>query len=186
MKGLRDRNVLVTGGGSGIGQPIAARFGRAGANVAIRSLGSREEPRRRRRPRRFSAPTGRRTSRAKRRSWMGARSIRTSAPPGSRSDMSRTPIVDYALLSDCHSAALVSRAGSVDWLCSPRFDSPAVFGRLLDPDAGHWVIRPAQPAPSSRRYVDGSLVLETRFHTGAAEVVLTDLLAVGENAPSGS
>jgi alpha,alpha-trehalase len=95
--------------------------------------------------------------------------------------MSRTPIADYALLSDCHSGALVSRAGSVDWLCLPRFDSPAVFGRLLDRDAGHWAIRPAQPAPSSRRYVDGSLVLETRFHTGAAEVVLTDLLAVGPN-----
>jgi alpha,alpha-trehalase len=95
--------------------------------------------------------------------------------------MSRTPIADYALLSDCHSAALVSRAGSVDWLCFPRFDSPAVFARLLDADAGHWAIRPAQAAPSSRRYVDGSLVLETRFHTGAAEVVLTDLLAVGEN-----
>jgi alpha,alpha-trehalase len=95
--------------------------------------------------------------------------------------MSRTPIGDYALLSDCHSGALVSRAGSVDWLCLPRFDSPAVFGRLLDDDAGHWAIRPGEPAPSSRRYVDGSLVLETRFDTGAAVVVLTDLLAVGPN-----
>jgi alpha,alpha-trehalase len=95
--------------------------------------------------------------------------------------MSRTPIADYALLSDCHSAALVSRAGSVDWLCFPRFDAPAVFGRLLDADAGHWAIRPALPAQPSRRYVDGSLVLETRFQTGAAEAVLTDLLAVGEN-----
>ena len=51
------------------------------------------------------------------------------------------PIGDYALLSDCRSAALVSRAGSVDWLCWPRFDSPAVFARILDPDGGHFAIR---------------------------------------------
>jgi len=53
------------------------------------------------------------------------------------------PIGDYALLSDCRSAALVSRAGSVDWLCCPRFDAPAVFARILDADGGHFAIRPA-------------------------------------------
>jgi alpha,alpha-trehalase len=95
--------------------------------------------------------------------------------------MSTTPIADYALLSDCHSAALVSRAGSVDWLCFPRFDSPAVFARLLDDEGGHWSIRPVDDAEVSRRYVDGSLVLETRFETDGGVVVLTDLLAVGEN-----
>jgi alpha,alpha-trehalase len=95
--------------------------------------------------------------------------------------MSTTPIADYALLSDCHSAALVSRAGSVDWLCIPRFDSPAVFARLLDDDAGHWSIGPADDAEVSRRYVDGSLVLETCFETETGVLVLTDLLAVGEN-----
>ncbi len=73
--------------------------------------------------------------------------------------MSDTPIADYALLSDCHSAALVSRAGSVDWLCFPRFDSAAVFGRLLDRDAGHWSIAPRHPSGTARRYLDGSLVL---------------------------
>lgn len=52
------------------------------------------------------------------------------------------PIGDYGLLSDCHSAALVSCDGSVDWFCTPRFDSPALFARLLDADAGHWAIRP--------------------------------------------
>jgi GH15 family glucan-1,4-alpha-glucosidase len=68
-----------------------------------------------------------------------------------------TPIADYALLSDCHRAALVSRAGSVDWLCAPRFDSPAVFGRLLDEEAGHWSITPAGDHESAREYEDGTL-----------------------------
>ena len=57
--------------------------------------------------------------------------------------MDSLPIGDYALLSDCRAAALVSWVGSVDWLCCPRFDAPAVFARLLDPDGGHFAIRPA-------------------------------------------
>jgi GH15 family glucan-1,4-alpha-glucosidase len=97
--------------------------------------------------------------------------------------MSRRPIADYALLSDCRSAALVSRDGSIDWLCFPRFDSPSVFGRILDDAAGHWSITPAGGAPfqTTRRYVDDTLLLETTFTTASGSVRLTDALAVGRN-----
>jgi GH15 family glucan-1,4-alpha-glucosidase len=93
--------------------------------------------------------------------------------------MSSVPIGAHAIISDCHSAALVTGDGSVDWLCFPRFDSPSVFGRLLDDDAGHWSIRPAGAYTSSRRYVGRSLVLETTFRTPAGVAVLTDALACG-------
>jgi alpha,alpha-trehalase len=91
------------------------------------------------------------------------------------------PVGDYALLSDCRSAALVSRAGSVDWLCFPRFDGPAVFARLLDPACGHFAIRPAGEFTASRAYVDPTMVLETTFRTATGTVVLTDAMAVGRN-----
>jgi alpha,alpha-trehalase len=65
--------------------------------------------------------------------------------------MSASPVSDYAGLSGCHYAALVSRAGSVDWLCLPRFDSPAVFARLLDEGGGHWSIRPVERCRVRRR-----------------------------------
>ena len=91
------------------------------------------------------------------------------------------PIGDYALLSDCRSAALVSRDGSVDWLCFPRFDGPSVFCRLLDPTGGYLAIRPAGDFQASRRYVDQTMVLETTFNTAAGTAVLTDALAVGPN-----
>jgi len=68
-----------------------------------------------------------------------------------RAGATSRPIADYALLSDCHSAALVSRDGSVDWLCAPRFDSPALFARLLGADAGHWTIRPIAAYTVERR-----------------------------------
>jgi GH15 family glucan-1,4-alpha-glucosidase len=95
--------------------------------------------------------------------------------------MDSLPIGDYALLSDCRTAALVSRAGSVDWLCCPRFDAPAVFARLLDPDGGHFAIRPAGDFQASRAYVDQTMVLETTFGTQAGTAVLTDAMAVGRN-----
>src|SRR3954451_328397 len=86
------------------------------------------------------------------------------------------PIADYGLLADCTSAALVDRAGSIDWLCLPHYDSPAVFSRLLDPAAGHWAITPTAPFEVERRYLPGSLVIETTFTTATGKVRLTDAL----------
>jgi alpha,alpha-trehalase len=87
------------------------------------------------------------------------------------------PIADYGMVTDCNSAALVDRRGSIDWLCMPRYDSDAVFARLLDPDAGHWSITPADSFTSERRYLPGTLVLETTFTTETGSVKLTDALA---------
>ena len=90
------------------------------------------------------------------------------------------PIADYGLLADCNSAALVDRDGSIAWLCLPRFDSPAVFAGILDPDAGHWTIRPTAPYRSERRYLPGTLVIETTFMTETGSVRLTDAMAFAE------
>jgi GH15 family glucan-1,4-alpha-glucosidase len=95
--------------------------------------------------------------------------------------MDSLPIGDYALLSDCHSAALVSRSGSVDWLCWPRFDSPAVVVRRLGSGGGHFAIQPTGEFNASRAYVDQTMVLETTFVTGSGTAVLTDAMATGRN-----
>ena len=95
--------------------------------------------------------------------------------------MDGLPIGDYALLSDRRSAALVSRAGSVDWLCFPRFDAPAVFARILDADGGHFAIRPVGEFEASRGYLTQTMVLETTFRTAVGTAVLTDAMAVGRN-----
>ena len=95
--------------------------------------------------------------------------------------MESRPIADYALLSDCRSAALVSSAGSIDWLCLPDFDSQSVFGRLLDSDAGHWSITVPGTVKVSRRYLPESLALRTTFDTGRGCIQLTDVMALGED-----
>ncbi|GCB04707.1 glycoside hydrolase family 15 protein [Ralstonia sp. SET104] len=92
-------------------------------------------------------------------------------------------IEDYALIGDCETAALVSRDGSVDWLCWPRFDSGACFAALLGtPDHGRWRIAPAAPQGEvrtiRRRYLPGTLVLETVFETDTGSVSVTDLMTV--------
>ncbi|MBD0283670.1 MAG: glycoside hydrolase family 15 protein, partial [Thermoleophilaceae bacterium] len=86
------------------------------------------------------------------------------------------PIANYGLLADCNSAALVDREGSIDWLCFPRYDSDAVFARILDPAGGHWSIRPAGAFTSERRYLPGTLVVETTFTTDTGTVKLTDAM----------
>ncbi|SEL47315.1 Glucoamylase (glucan-1,4-alpha-glucosidase), GH15 family [Blastococcus sp. DSM 46786] len=91
-------------------------------------------------------------------------------------------IGDYGFLSDCSSAALVSTGGSVDWWCLPRFDSPSVFGRLLDPDAGYWQLAPDGEFSAERDYVEDSLVLRTVFRTGSGAVAVTDALALQPGA----
>ncbi len=87
------------------------------------------------------------------------------------------PIADYALLGDCHSAALVSRAGSVDWWCPERFDARSVFARLLDPDAGHFAIWPSAPYEVSRAYEADTMVLTTTFQCESGSLRLRDALA---------
>ena len=87
-------------------------------------------------------------------------------------------IEDYALIGDLHSAALVSNSGSIDWMCLPRFDSPACFAALLDDErAGHWLLAPAGAAAStSRRYLPDTLVLETTWQLDGGQVRILDLM----------
>ncbi|MEP6852090.1 MAG: glycoside hydrolase family 15 protein [bacterium] len=91
-------------------------------------------------------------------------------------------ISDYGFLSDGHSGALVGRNGSIDWWCVPRFDAPAVFGRLLDAQAGHWQLAPTEAFSVQRRYVDDTLVLETTFQTATGAVKVTDALLLEAGA----
>jgi alpha,alpha-trehalase len=91
------------------------------------------------------------------------------------------PIGDYALLSDCQGAALVSRDGSIDWACLPRFDSVALFARILDRQAGHWRIAPADPVQVERAYLADTMVLRTQFRTCAGAVAVTDGMIFGRD-----
>ena len=101
----------------------------------------------------------------------------TIAPMTARAAEDSTPIADYGLLADCNSAALLTRDGSVDWLCLPRYDSAAIMARILDPDAGHWSIRPTGDYTAERRYLPDTLVIETTFTTGTGSIRLLDAMA---------
>jgi GH15 family glucan-1,4-alpha-glucosidase len=95
------------------------------------------------------------------------------------------PIEDYAVVGDTHTAALISRDGSVDWLCFPRFDSGAIFAALLGTEEhGRWLIAPASPIRATRRRYRGeSLILETEFDTDEGTVRLVDFMPVRGEAP---
>jgi GH15 family glucan-1,4-alpha-glucosidase len=92
-----------------------------------------------------------------------------------------SPIEDYALIGDCQSAALVSRDGSIDWLCWPRFDSEACFAALLGtPDNGRWLVAPREEgARITRRYRPDTLILETHFETPDGAATLVDFMPHG-------
>lgn len=90
------------------------------------------------------------------------------------------PIAEYAFLSNCHTGALVAPDGSVDWLCVPAFDSPSVFGSLLDRGAGSFRVSPdGMDVPTSRVHIPGTNVLETTWHTPTGWVVVRDALTFG-------
>jgi GH15 family glucan-1,4-alpha-glucosidase len=104
----------------------------------------------------------------------------TALPPVTAETGLSKPIASYGLLSNCNSAALVGTDGSIDWLCLPRFDSTSVLGRILDPAAGHWSITPVEEYEVERRYLDGTLVIETTFTTASGVVRVLDALAFAE------
>jgi GH15 family glucan-1,4-alpha-glucosidase len=90
------------------------------------------------------------------------------------------PIADYAFLSDCETCALVAPNGNVEWLCLPRFDSPSVFGAMLDRDAGGFRLGPADvEVPAARRYLPGTNVLETSWGTSGGWIIVRDVLLIG-------
>ncbi len=90
------------------------------------------------------------------------------------------PIADYAFVSDCHTGALVAPDGNVEWMCIPRFDSPSVFGALLDRRAGSFRLGPyGTVVPLSSRYLPGTMILETTWMTPSGWVIVRDALTIG-------
>ena len=89
-------------------------------------------------------------------------------------------IADYAFLSDCETTALVAPSGAVEWMCLPRMDSPSVFGALLDRDAGMFRLGPAGVnVPVARRYLPGTMILETTWGTPTGWLLVRDVLVLG-------
>jgi GH15 family glucan-1,4-alpha-glucosidase len=90
------------------------------------------------------------------------------------------PIGEYAFLSDCETTALVAPSGNVEWLCLPRMDSASVFGSILDRDAGGFRFGPSDIlVPAARRYLPGTMVLETSWGTPTGWVIVRDVLLMG-------
>jgi GH15 family glucan-1,4-alpha-glucosidase len=96
------------------------------------------------------------------------------------SQSTRVPIGDYGFLSDGEATALISPGGSVDWMCVPRVDSPSLFGALLGPHAGSFRVAPADiSVPAARRYLPGTMILETSWGTATGWIIVRDLLVMG-------
>ena len=90
------------------------------------------------------------------------------------------PIAEYGFLSDCETTALVAPSGAVEWMCLPRMDDPSVFGSILDRDAGTFRLSPTdQTVPAGRRYLPGTMILETTWGTRTGWVIVRDVLLVG-------
>jgi GH15 family glucan-1,4-alpha-glucosidase len=90
------------------------------------------------------------------------------------------PIAEYGFLSDCETTALVAPSGAIEWMCLPRMDGPSVFGAILDRDAGSFKLSPVdQTVPAGRRYVPGTMILETTWGTRTGWVIVRDLLLIG-------
>lgn len=91
-------------------------------------------------------------------------------------------ISDYGVIGNCHTAALVSRAGSIDWLCLPRFDSPSLLARILDvKQGGFWAIQPAIEFESSHHYLDETNVLKTTFTCNTGKMQLLDFMEMTDS-----
>jgi GH15 family glucan-1,4-alpha-glucosidase len=107
----------------------------------------------------------------------------TSVLPASASTMDSPfpPIADYGFLSDCHTGALVASDGSIEWMCLPHFDSPSIFGAILDRGAGSWRVGPYGIfVPAGRRYIPGTNMIETTWMTPQGWLRVTDALTMGE------
>src|SRR5215217_2632302 len=145
----------------------------------------------RRRPTRRRSPSGSRGSASATASARAGGSSRRTAERGSWHSPCSTltgvalPIEDYGLIGDTQTAALVGRDGSIDWLCMPRFDSPALFAALLgDESHGRWLLGPAADVRrTERRYRQGTLVLETDFHTDGGVLQVVDSMPIRDEAP---
>src|SRR5438552_18227260 len=123
-------------------------------------------------------------------------SVATRLRDGAQPDEDRVlvspfpPIADYAFLSDCEVTALVAPSGAVEWMCLPKMDGPSVFGAMLDRDAGWFRFGPDDVnVPSDRRYLPGTMVLETSWDCGEGWLVVRECLVMGpwqHDHPDGS
>jgi GH15 family glucan-1,4-alpha-glucosidase len=129
----------------------------------------------------MSQPNGRRHAAAPALPSVTIRALEADIRIEDRPDVSPfPPIADYGFLSDCEVTALVASSGNVEWMCLPRMDSPSVFGALLDRGAGGFRFGPADlTVPAARRYLPGTMVLETSWGTNGGWIIVRDVLLIG-------